>query len=321
MLNDPNNFHLIRWSEAGDSFIGQSYYSSIFVQSQYLTSTFTVPNHEQLARELLGRWFKHQRFNSFVRQLNMYGFHKIPQLQQGVLKSDSDIEVWNFAHPHFRRGEPHLLKFIQRKRQVAQAAQADAGANGQTPTESGRVLDIQSIVHELGAIKHLQSSIQAELTEVKQLNQLLWQDAIDVRAKCQKQEDTISRIVKFLAGMFGTRAGSHCMADGLNSGVFATRPRSRLMIEDGRSEKDAVRQMPGDECEDETQFVGPDGKFPTTPLALTENDLHFVIQSFRHDKRRTTLIMLLPPPVPLTLRKASTSNRLSANYPLNKSPN
>jgi heat shock transcription factor len=54
----------------------------------------------------------------------MYGFHKIPQLQQGVLKSDSDVEIWNFAHPHFRRGEPHLLNFIQRKRQ-AQGAQGD----------------------------------------------------------------------------------------------------------------------------------------------------------------------------------------------------
>jgi heat shock transcription factor len=84
----------------------------------------------------------------------MYGFHKIPQLQQG-------------AHPHFRRGEPHLLNFIQRKQQVAQAAQANASANGETPTESGWVLDI---VHELGAIKHLQSLIQAELMEVKQLN-------------------------------------------------------------------------------------------------------------------------------------------------------
>jgi heat shock transcription factor len=219
----------------------------------------------------------------------MYGFHKIPQLQQGVLKSDSDIEIWNFAHPHFRRGEPHLLGFIQRKRQAAQNAQGDgivegvaagAGAVGtidfhdattnSTTTgasTSGQLLDIQSIVNGISAIKRHQSSIQAELAEIKQSNQLLWQDAMDVRAKYQKQQDTINRILKFLAGVFGNRASPHKddEVEALNSRVVIPPRRSRLMIEDIQSKKAGLTEV-HDENEDQTteaRFLGHDGKFPT----------------------------------------------------------
>ena len=237
-----------------------------------------MPNDDQLARELLGRWFKHQRFQTFVRQLNMYGFRKIPQLQQGVLKSDSDIESWNFAHPRFRRGEPHLLNTIQRKRPAGQVAPADfviedvtasgtlnfndatKGTNGGTLT-SGRALDIQSILNEIGSIKHLQSSVQAELAEVKRLNQLLWQDALDVRAKYDKQQDTLHRIVKFLAGMFGNRAGSHGKhEEALISGPFVTSRRRRLMIEGGKSKKGGVTEVQGGNATMELPPIEPERK-------------------------------------------------------------
>ncbi|KAG2368483.1 hypothetical protein BDR07DRAFT_1324811 [Suillus spraguei] len=99
MVNDPSDHDLIRWSDTGDSFF--------------------VLDQERFASEVLGRWFKHKNFSSFVRQLNMYGFHKIPHLQQGVLRSVSGTEFWNFKHLHFLRGQPDMLCFIQRKNQAA----------------------------------------------------------------------------------------------------------------------------------------------------------------------------------------------------------
>ncbi|PPR01825.1 hypothetical protein CVT24_001793 [Panaeolus cyanescens] len=243
MVNDPNNAELIRWSDAGDSFF--------------------VLDHERFAHEVLGRWFKHRNFASFVRQLNMYGFHKIPHLQQGVLKSDNDTEFWNFAHVNFHRGQPDLLCLIQRKKPMqggddgAVELQGNA-SNGSTPggggsvvgggttLPSGQVLDIGSVLAGIQAIKRHQTTISAELNELKRSNELLWQDALAARAKHQKQQDTINRIVKFLAGVFGNQAGGGNGSvggspttpggqngkDDMGGSVGLARRRARLMIED-----------------------------------------------------------------------------------------
>jgi hypothetical protein len=55
MLEDPSIQHLISWSSTNDSFVMSP------------TSEFS---------KVLAQYFKHTNISSFVRQLNMYGFHK-----------------------------------------------------------------------------------------------------------------------------------------------------------------------------------------------------------------------------------------------------
>ncbi|KAI6103664.1 hypothetical protein F5141DRAFT_1132293 [Pisolithus sp. B1] len=245
MVNDPSDHHLIRWSDTGDSFF--------------------VLDQERFSSDVLGRWFKHKNFSSFVRQLNMYGFHKIPHLQQGVLRSENETEFWNFEHPHFIRGQPDMLCLIQRKKQAQPAVNANDDSNphanlskdcigGTVGLSQNQLLDINSIFNGIQAIKRHQAAISADLNELKTSNQHLWQEAMASRERYKKHQDTINRIVKFLASVFG-HAEQVRKNDDEHERTHAVVPRKpqRLMIGDGKNGKGGVELS--DVTEDEGRLA------------------------------------------------------------------
>lgn len=80
-------------------------------------------------------------FSSFVRQLNMYGFHKVNKTPRGQQQRAPDTLGWEFTHPKFVRGNPHQLDDIKRKvteSEVAPAAKMTRSMSANTDSNSPR---------------------------------------------------------------------------------------------------------------------------------------------------------------------------------------
>ncbi|EKX32901.1 hypothetical protein GUITHDRAFT_43050, partial [Guillardia theta CCMP2712] len=85
MLFDARNAPYIRWGEDGH--------------------TVLIANPHGFATKIIPQYFKHSNLASFIRQLNVYGFHKTTQ----------DPDICEFAHTNFKRDEPALMQNIRRK--------------------------------------------------------------------------------------------------------------------------------------------------------------------------------------------------------------
>ncbi|CAN4105659.1 unnamed protein product [Withania somnifera] len=124
MVDDPSCDAIVSWSWSNKSFV--------------------VWNPPDFARDLLPRYFKHNNFSSFIRQLNTYGFRKI------------DPEKWEFANEdNFVRGKPHLLKNIHRRKPVHSHSAQNLHGLSSPLTESerqGYKEDIQKLKHENGSL-------------------------------------------------------------------------------------------------------------------------------------------------------------------------
>ncbi|RLV89092.1 Transcription factor SFL1 [Spathaspora sp. JA1] len=106
MLQDDSISHLIFWSPSLDSF-------------------YVTPG-EEFSRAL-AQYFKHTNIASFIRQLNMYGFHKVnetflnqeEQQQQQQMQGNipGSNNKWEFRHStnQFRKGDVESLKLIKRR--------------------------------------------------------------------------------------------------------------------------------------------------------------------------------------------------------------
>jgi HSF-type DNA-binding len=93
MLEDKNIQHLISWSNTNESFV-------------------MSPSTE--FSRVLAQYFKHTNISSFVRQLNMYGFHKVSDVFH---TGSPDSTLWEFRHGNgnFKKGDLAGLREIKRR--------------------------------------------------------------------------------------------------------------------------------------------------------------------------------------------------------------
>lgn len=93
MLEDRSIQHLISWSNTNESFV-------------------MSPSNE--FSKVLAQYFKHTNISSFVRQLNMYGFHKVSDVFH---TGNPESALWEFKHGNgnFKKGDLMGLREIKRR--------------------------------------------------------------------------------------------------------------------------------------------------------------------------------------------------------------
>lgn len=88
IVSNPENHHIINWKDKGDQFI--------------------IYNPNEFAEKILStKDFNSANYSSFIRQLNMYDFHKV--------KSKTRERSDTFYNRFFIKDKPYLLKNIKRK--------------------------------------------------------------------------------------------------------------------------------------------------------------------------------------------------------------
>ncbi|MCJ1472760.1 hypothetical protein MMC13_001409 [Lambiella insularis] len=168
MLEDRSIQSLISWSSSNESFV-------------------LSPSPE--FSKVLAQYFKHTNISSFVRQLNMYGFHKVSDVfHTGAPEST----LWEFKHGngHFKRGDLAGLREIKRRASRHALIHRDSFSSPHKPSVSQPGTPAEPMPEtgdmRLASIEHSLYDMHTRLMRTEESNSAL-------SSKCAMLSDSLSR--------------------------------------------------------------------------------------------------------------------------------
>lgn len=174
ILENPVHNDLISWNDEGTAFL--------------------IKNVTEFTDQVLPKYFKHNNFASFVRQLNLYDFHKSRYENNGS----------EFIHKLFRRNERHLLSEIKRKMpneggaesppQYSTGMQEETGMENMVTMNGHGDASLQNLINRQD---QMESALKMVFTENKRLskeNKMLWTEVSSLKTK-QTNTDKVTKAI------------------------------------------------------------------------------------------------------------------------------
>ncbi|XP_067356548.1 heat shock factor protein 4 isoform X2 [Channa argus] len=174
LVEDPDTNHLICWSAR----LTMCEHDSSFTTG----TSFHVFDQGRFAKEVLPKYFKHNNMASFVRQLNMYGFRKVVNIEQsGLVKPERDDT--EFQHLYFLQGHEHMLEHIKRKVSIVKSEETKV-----------RQEDLSKLLYEVQLLRTQQDNMECQMQDMKQQNEVLWREVVSLRQNHTQQQ----KLIQFL---------------------------------------------------------------------------------------------------------------------------
>ncbi|KTG36508.1 hypothetical protein cypCar_00025985 [Cyprinus carpio] len=150
---------------------------------------------------------------SFVRQLNMYGFRKVVNIEQsGLVKPERDDT--EFQHLYFLQGHEHLLEHIKRKVSIVKSEDTKV-----------RQEDLSKLLYEVQVLRSQQENMEMQMQDMKQQNDVLWREVVSLRQNHTQQQKVMNKLIQFLFSQMQSNTPS----------TVGMKRKLPLMLDDGCS--------------------------------------------------------------------------------------
>ncbi|KAM3133186.1 hypothetical protein pb186bvf_014762 [Paramecium bursaria] len=158
-------------------------------------SAFIVKDQVKLSQEILPITFKHQNFSSFIRQLNMYGFKKIRNVNNQN----------EFSHQYFRRGCESLMQNIIRRNGTIEKTKQRAEKKQHTTDQLDLIKKYSQMKDEIKYINQEVSyfcqqfqNFQTSLTTLTESTHFLFLELNQIKNKNQNYNELLyAMMIKF----------------------------------------------------------------------------------------------------------------------------
>ncbi|KAE9547408.1 hypothetical protein FO519_009379, partial [Halicephalobus sp. NKZ332] len=187
MLEDESLDDIICWDDSG--------------------SSFHILDSPAFCDEILPKYFKHKNLNSFVRQLNFYGFRKLASVDKTSLcYMENPGNDLHFMHPKFLRYCHELMCEIKRQTHPTKKLTAAITTEKQPfqaiDDEAKFVTvaheDLMNMMSELTMLRQKQEDLEATVENLSRGHDLLWDEMRILRETNAKQSDCFNKLIQFL---------------------------------------------------------------------------------------------------------------------------